>query len=62
MLFMWLPRTGKPIRWALNALHKTGLVERVCGPETMLRLCAKAADDGIGIYLYGTTPRQPSTF
>ncbi len=47
---------GQPVRWALNALHKTNLPERVCGPETMLRLCSKAAEEGIGIFLYGTTP------
>jgi N-acetylglucosaminyldiphosphoundecaprenol N-acetyl-beta-D-mannosaminyltransferase len=48
---------GQPIRWALNALHKTSLPERVCGPETMLRLCRRAADEGVGIYLYGSTPQ-----
>jgi exopolysaccharide biosynthesis WecB/TagA/CpsF family protein len=46
---------GQPIRWALNFLHKTGLPERVCGPESMLRLCQRAADEGVGIYLYGST-------
>jgi N-acetylglucosaminyldiphosphoundecaprenol N-acetyl-beta-D-mannosaminyltransferase len=23
---------GQPVRWALNALHKTNLKDRVCGP------------------------------
>ncbi len=31
---------GQPIRWALNQLHKTGLTDRVYGPELMMRLCA----------------------
>ena len=47
---------GQPVRWALNHLHGVGLRERVYGPELMLRLCARAADDGIPIYLYGSTP------
>jgi N-acetylglucosaminyldiphosphoundecaprenol N-acetyl-beta-D-mannosaminyltransferase len=47
---------GQPVRWALNNLHGVRLRERVYGPELMLRLCARAADDGIPIYLYGSMP------
>ena len=47
---------GQPVRWALNQLHGVDLRERVYGPELMLRLCARAAHDGIPIYLYGSTP------
>jgi N-acetylglucosaminyldiphosphoundecaprenol N-acetyl-beta-D-mannosaminyltransferase len=47
---------GQPVRWALNLLHRAGLRDRVCGPETMLRLCARAAAEGISIYLYGGSP------
>lgn len=47
---------GHPVRWALNQLHGTGLTDRVYGPELMLLLCARAADEGIPIYLYGSTP------
>jgi N-acetylglucosaminyldiphosphoundecaprenol N-acetyl-beta-D-mannosaminyltransferase len=47
---------GQPVRWALNSLHSVGLRERVYGPELMLRLCQRAADDGIPIYLYGSMP------
>jgi len=47
---------GQPVRWALNHLHRAGLRERVYGPELMLRLCARAAEDGIPIYLYGSAP------
>ncbi len=46
---------GQPVRWALNALHHTGLRERVYGPELMLRCCARAASEGFPIYLYGST-------
>jgi N-acetylglucosaminyldiphosphoundecaprenol N-acetyl-beta-D-mannosaminyltransferase len=44
---------GQPVRWALNNLHGVGLRERVYGPELTLRLCARAAEDGIPIFLYG---------
>ncbi len=49
---------GQPVRWALNKLHLTPgpLADRVYGPELMMRLCAAAADHGVGIYLYGSTP------
>jgi len=43
---------GQPVRWALNWLHGVGLVERVYGPELMLRLCAAAGNEA-PIYLYG---------
>jgi exopolysaccharide biosynthesis WecB/TagA/CpsF family protein len=46
---------GQPVRWAINSFHKLRLPDRVCGPETMLRLCQRAAENGIGIYLYGST-------
>jgi exopolysaccharide biosynthesis WecB/TagA/CpsF family protein len=44
---------GQPVRWALNLLHRSGLRERVYGPELMLRLCRAAAEEGVSIYLYG---------
>lgn len=47
---------GQPVRWALNRLYHTGLDDRVYGPEFMLRLCEKAALDGVPIYLYGGSP------
>lgn len=47
---------GQPVRWALNWLHRTRLRERVYGPELMLRCCARAADERLPIYLYGSTP------
>ena len=48
---------GQPVRWALNQLHHAGLTDRVYGPELMMRLCAAAADHGVSIYLYGSTPQ-----
>ncbi len=47
---------GQPVRWALNALHGTGLAERVYGPELMLRLCEAAAREGLPVYCYGSNP------
>jgi exopolysaccharide biosynthesis WecB/TagA/CpsF family protein len=46
---------GQPVRWALNPLFRRKLRDRVYGPELMLRLCARAAAEGIGVYLYGST-------
>ncbi len=46
---------GHPVRWALNRLRGTRLADRVYGPELMLRLCGRAAEDGVGVYLYGST-------
>jgi exopolysaccharide biosynthesis WecB/TagA/CpsF family protein len=47
---------GQPVRWALNLLHGAGLRDRVYGPTLMLRICERAAREGLGIYLYGSTP------
>ncbi len=47
---------GQPVRWALNWLHGAELTERVYGPELTLRLCAGAAEQGLPVYFYGSTP------
>jgi exopolysaccharide biosynthesis WecB/TagA/CpsF family protein len=47
---------GQPVRWALNLLHKTGLRDRVYGPELMLRLTARAAEQGLPVYFHGSSP------
>ena len=46
---------GQPVRWALNALHRTKLAERVYGPNLMLHVCERAAAEGLPIFLYGST-------
>lgn len=46
---------GQPVRWALNALHRAGLRERVYGPELTLRVYAAAERHGLGVYLYGSS-------
>jgi exopolysaccharide biosynthesis WecB/TagA/CpsF family protein len=47
---------GQPVRWALNSLYGAALVERVYGPELMLRLCERASREGVAIFLYGSRP------
>jgi len=54
--FDLLTPDGQPVRWALNLLHRAGLSERVYGPTLMLSVCAAAAREGLGIYLYGSRP------
>lgn len=44
---------GQAVRWALNWLHGTGMRDRVYGPESMLRVCERAAAEELPIYLYG---------
>jgi N-acetylglucosaminyldiphosphoundecaprenol N-acetyl-beta-D-mannosaminyltransferase len=43
---------GQPLVWAINALGHS-LSARVYGPELMARHCARAAQSGQRIYLYG---------
>ncbi len=45
---------GQPVRWALNALHKAALPDRVYGPTLTLKVCEAAAKEGLPIYLYGS--------
>ncbi|MEV6599065.1 WecB/TagA/CpsF family glycosyltransferase [Actinoplanes sp. NPDC051346] len=46
---------GQPVRGALNLLHRAGLGDRVYGPELTLRVLRQAAEEGLPIYLYGST-------
>jgi len=45
---------GQPVRLALNLLYNTKLEDRCYGPEFMIRVCEKAANEEIGVYLYGS--------
>ena len=47
---------GQPVRWAMNLLYRTRLPNRVYGPTLMLKLCDRAAREGLPIYLYGSRP------
>src|SRR5262249_30091013 len=44
---------GQPVRWALNLLHRARLSDRVYGPQLMLRVCERAAAEGLPIFLFG---------
>jgi len=46
---------GQPVRWALNLLYRAGMRQRVYGPEVTLHICRRAAIEGVGVYLYGST-------
>lgn len=46
---------GQPVRWVMNWLYGTAIVDRVYGPELMRKTCERAADEGVSIYLYGST-------
>jgi exopolysaccharide biosynthesis WecB/TagA/CpsF family protein len=46
---------GQPVRWALNLLHATQLQDRVYGPNLMLAVCSRAQEEGLGVFLYGST-------
>jgi N-acetylglucosaminyldiphosphoundecaprenol N-acetyl-beta-D-mannosaminyltransferase len=46
---------GQPVRWVLNWLHSTQLSDRVRGPSLTRQVCARAAAQGVPIYLYGST-------
>ncbi len=45
---------GQPVRWALGWRHGVRLRNRVYGPDFMLAVCARATDEGIPIFLYGS--------
>jgi N-acetylglucosaminyldiphosphoundecaprenol N-acetyl-beta-D-mannosaminyltransferase len=49
---------GQPVRWALNSLYAARMRDRVYGPETMRRVCERAAREGVPIYLYGGASQQ----
>ena len=52
-LDMVLP-DGQPVRWALGWRHGVKLRNRVYGPDFTLAVCARAAEEGIPIFLYGS--------
>lgn len=45
---------GQPVRWALAHLHGAALPDRVYGPNLMLAVCRRAAEDGLPVFLYGS--------
>jgi exopolysaccharide biosynthesis WecB/TagA/CpsF family protein len=47
---------GQPVRWALNLMHSAGLRQRVYGPDLTLAVLARAAQERIPVFFYGSTP------
>jgi N-acetylglucosaminyldiphosphoundecaprenol N-acetyl-beta-D-mannosaminyltransferase len=46
---------GQPVRWALNRFHRAQLGDRVYGPEIMWRICKRCEEQGLSIFLCGST-------
>lgn len=46
---------GQPVRWVMNWLYGTEMLDRVYGPELMRRICERAPGERTSIYLYGST-------
>jgi N-acetylglucosaminyldiphosphoundecaprenol N-acetyl-beta-D-mannosaminyltransferase len=46
---------GQPIRWALNSFYRAGLQDRVTGPILTKYVLARASEEKLGVYLYGST-------
>jgi exopolysaccharide biosynthesis WecB/TagA/CpsF family protein len=47
---------GQPVRWLLNLKHRAGLRDRVYGPNLTLKVCERAAREGLPVFFYGSTP------
>lgn len=54
--FDYIVPDGQPVRWALRLLHGVNLPDRVYGPTLTLKICERAAQEGLPIYLYGSKP------
>ena len=46
---------GQSVRWAIRWTGGPPLPDRVYGPELTLRVCEMARDEGLSIFLYGST-------
>lgn len=55
---------GQPVRWAMNALHDTDLVDRVYGPDLTWHVlrAASSADAGLRVFLFGSTGETCEAF
>ena len=53
---------GQPVRWALALLHGKRLPDRVYGPELTLQVLRALDQQGLSVYLYGSTPEVLERF
>jgi N-acetylglucosaminyldiphosphoundecaprenol N-acetyl-beta-D-mannosaminyltransferase len=47
---------GQPLRWYANLIHRTGLEDRLCGPDLMLRTIEYGLERGWRHYFLGGRP------
>jgi N-acetylglucosaminyldiphosphoundecaprenol N-acetyl-beta-D-mannosaminyltransferase len=45
---------GQPVRWSMRWLHDVHLPDRVYGPTLTLKVCERAAQEGLPVYFYGS--------
>jgi UDP-N-acetyl-D-mannosaminuronic acid transferase (WecB/TagA/CpsF family) len=50
----YLVPDGQPVRWALNWIHKAKLNDRVYGPFLTKAVCARAEQEGLRVFFYGS--------
>src|SRR5260370_24028353 len=53
--FDLLVPAGQPVRWALNWPHGVALKHRGYRQQLTLRVCERAAAEGLPVYFYGGT-------
>lgn len=53
---------GQPIRWALNSFYRAGLEDRVTGPILTKYVLARASEEKLSVYLYGSTAKTLEKF
>src|SRR4029078_10067598 len=46
---------GQPVRWELTSLHNAQLADRVYGPDLTMKVLEACAEEGLPVYLYGST-------
>ena len=46
---------GQPLRWALNALYKRSLTDRVYGPDLTRKVIAAAEEKGLSVFFFGSS-------
>ena len=51
----WVCTDGLPLTWAMRLLHKRQQ-DRVTGPDTLHNMVKRAAEEGLPIFFYGSTP------
>jgi len=51
----WVVADGVPLLWAMRGLHRVRQ-ERIAGMDIMATLLQRAADEGISVFFYGSTP------